>query len=252
MTVFTCADTFEAMMTCVYDAWASRLGHANVRLQTEPVFQQELFCDYIPVKADPEKAGKVAFAIRSRISCEAWRQVYLAAMSCGEDRLDVIYRFLILGFARGGCALEMLSAPPVMRLLELSRRAGHEADHFREFVRFVSLGGQAYAAHLEPKCNITSVLAEYFADRMPSEHWLLIDDRRRIAAVHPKDEAFYMTVLSGEDLAGLREAEAGEDRYPALWKEFFRAVGIAERRNEKCQQNLLPLRFRPHMTEFIP
>ena len=37
MTVFTCEDNFDAMMTCVYEAWASRLGHSNIKLKTEPL-----------------------------------------------------------------------------------------------------------------------------------------------------------------------------------------------------------------------
>ena len=46
MVIFTCSDNFEAMMTCIYDAWAARLGHSNIRLQTEPVGNLELFCEY--------------------------------------------------------------------------------------------------------------------------------------------------------------------------------------------------------------
>ena len=67
MTVFTCEDTFEAMMTCVYDVWASRLGHDNLRLQLEPVWQQGLFCDYVHVDADFSKAAKVVRAIQRKI-----------------------------------------------------------------------------------------------------------------------------------------------------------------------------------------
>ena len=37
MIVFTCEDEFEAMMTCIYDAWSARLVHSNVRLMTEPI-----------------------------------------------------------------------------------------------------------------------------------------------------------------------------------------------------------------------
>ena len=40
MIVFTCCDTFDDMMTCIYDAWAARLGHSNIRLQTEPIYFQ--------------------------------------------------------------------------------------------------------------------------------------------------------------------------------------------------------------------
>ena len=46
MVIFTCKDDFESMMTCIYDAWAARLGHSNIRLLTEPIGNLELFCEY--------------------------------------------------------------------------------------------------------------------------------------------------------------------------------------------------------------
>ena len=49
MTVFTCSDEWEAMMTCIYRAWESGLGHRNIRLELESVLQQELFCNYVHI-----------------------------------------------------------------------------------------------------------------------------------------------------------------------------------------------------------
>lgn len=238
-------------MTCIFEAWASRLGHKNVRLAVEPVAQQELFCTYRHVEADAAKAEKVARSVQKKISWEAYRQMYLAAMSFENDRLDAIYRFLVRGFACGRGVTDMFFCPEVMRVLELSRKAGNEANFFREFTRFTSVDGRVYVSHIEPKCNVTAVVAQHFADRMPSEHWMIIDDGRRIAAVHPKDERFYMTRLSEEEFLRLRATEAKRDLYTDLWKEFFAAIGIEARKNEKCQRNMMPLWYRKHMTEFL-
>lgn len=46
MVVFTCKDRFDDMMTCIYEAWASHLGHNNIKLRTEPLGTMELFCEY--------------------------------------------------------------------------------------------------------------------------------------------------------------------------------------------------------------
>lgn len=35
MVIFTCKDRFDDMMTCIYEAWASHLGHNNIKLRTE-------------------------------------------------------------------------------------------------------------------------------------------------------------------------------------------------------------------------
>lgn len=55
MVVFTCKDRFDDMMTCIYEAWASHLGHNNIKLRTEPLGTMELFCEYRHVEADKEK-----------------------------------------------------------------------------------------------------------------------------------------------------------------------------------------------------
>lgn len=251
MTVYTCRDDLEAMLTCIYDAWAGKMGHKNIRLELEPVFQQEMFCDYIHVEADREKAEKVVRSIQKKISFEAWMQVYYAAMSFETGRLDAIYRFLLLGFAYGGKVTDMLAAEPVMELFRLKRKVGNEMHYFREFTRFTSMDGKVYVAHIEPKCNVTAMVAEHFADRMPSEYWMIIDDNRSIAAVHPKDQPFYMTSLTEKELQTLKRTEEQSDIYTELWKEFFRSIGIEARKNPRCQRNLMPLWYRKHATEFM-
>lgn len=47
-------------MTCIYDAWveALRIGHNQIQVKKEPVFQQTMFDEYIHVDGDAEKAGE--------------------------------------------------------------------------------------------------------------------------------------------------------------------------------------------------
>lgn len=251
MTIYTCENTFEAMMTCIYDAWAGKLGHKNIKLQLEPIVQKELFCDYVYVPADAEKAEKVVRSIQRKISFQAYEQVYMAAMSYEEGKLDTIYRFLLFGFAYGKAVTEMLAAEPVMEILRLKRKVGNETHFFREFVRFHCVEGNVYVSHIEPKCNVVGMVAEHFSDRMPSEYWMIIDDNRRIAAVHPKDEPFYLTELSDEETKRLRGTEKQKDIYTDLWCEFFETIGIEERKNPRCQRTMMPLWYRKHMTEFL-
>ena len=40
MTVYTCKDSFEGILTGVYDAWMSRKGHDNVRLELKGTYHE--------------------------------------------------------------------------------------------------------------------------------------------------------------------------------------------------------------------
>lgn len=251
MIVYTCCDQFEDMMTCIYDAWASGPGHKNLKLKTEPVGNLELFCEYIHVDADSEKTARVVRSIQKKISFEAYQMVFRCAVSRCEDKLDIIYRFLLLGFAYGPRVLDMLQHPAVTSLFEINRRVSNETHLFREFLRFQSIGESVLAAHIEPKSDILTLLAPLFADRMPSENWMIIDDNRRTAAIHPADCDFYLTILSGEELKGLSEAGDNSDPFAELWKGFFETIGIEQRKNPRCQRNHMPLWYRKHVTEFL-
>jgi len=241
-------------MTCIYDAWveALRIGHNQIQVKKEPVFQQTMFDEYIHVDGDAEKAEKVIRSIRRDISDEAYLDVYYATLSAEEDALQAIYNFLRVGFAVGCRVLDYYTNPHVMRILELRRKVGNESHHFREFARFQSLNGKVYVCHLEPKNDVIMLVGRHFADRMPSEHWMIIDDNRRTAVVHPADQPYYLTSLSEEEMSEFlaRESAAKDtDSMTALWKTFFQTIGIKERKNPVCQRNLIPLWYRKHMSE---
>ena len=223
-TVFTCRNEFDAMMTCIYDAWAARLGHSNIRLMTEPVGDLELFCTYRHIEADRRKTQSVIRSICRKISSHAYRMVYQAAMSDEEDKLDAIYRFLVIGFHYGSAVTGFLQEPPVMRLMELARKTSNEAHSHREFIRFSNMEHNVLVG-----C-------------------MIIDLRRMTAVVHPCDTEYYLTSLTPEETERL--SKPPDDPFTDLWRIFFDSITIKERKNPVCQRNLLPLWYRKHMPEF--
>lgn len=249
-TVFTCNDSLESMMTCIYEAYASRLGHRRIRLELEPVRQPELFCRYLSVETDEKKAFTVVRSIKEKISAKAWQTVFQTAMSWRPDRPDLIYRFLLLGFHHGPAVTDMIQYEAVSRIYDVSRSVYREAHLFREFIRFACTSQNILVSHIEPKSNILSLTAPHFCGRMPSENWIILDDNRKLAAIHPADQDFYLTHVTDRELALLRQTEKA-DACSALWKEFFHSVSIHQRYNPRCQRSLMPLRYRHHMTEYL-
>lgn len=239
-------------MTCIYDAWSYALdhGHGSLRLEREPIYQQSLFDEYVHVDADLEKTEKVVRSIKKQISGQAYMYVFYASLSEEEDALQAIYNFLRVGFAVGNRVCDMYTNQHVMRMLELKRRVGNESHYFREFARFTSLDNMVYVCHIEPKNNVVMLVGEHFADRMPSEHWMIIDDKRKIAVVHPKDEDNYLRYLTEDEFSVLCQTEDYEDRYTDMWRSFFKAISIKERENIACQRNLFPIWMRKHAVEF--
>lgn len=249
MTVFVCGEEPEDIWCAIYDAWMSRLGHRNVRI--EPAGQnRELFCDYREVHTSGEKAEKVTDSIRRKLSEAVYEEVFKAALSRDPFRADKIYRFLIYGFAIGPKAADMLQIPAVFELFQITRRLEREYGHLREFVRFSQMKEGILLGRIAPENDLVVLLAPHFSDRMPSENWILYDAPRKKAAVHQADRGWVLMRTVSEAWQQRLERETDEAVFENLWRTFHTSIAIEQRRNPRCQQNLLPLRFRPYMTEF--
>ena len=252
MRIFVCKDRYENIMTCIYDAWEWSLknGHENMKIMKEPIIQPSLFDEYVYIDEDKEKSLKVTNSIISKISKEAYACVYYATL-LKEDVLDDIYRFLRIGFKVGNNVTKMLTETSVIRMMEIRRQVYREMSFFREFIRFNSIGGNVYVAHIEPKNNIAYMTAEHFADRMPSENWIIVDDTRRLAVIHPKDEEIYISYLNEKEMQALKTTEQYNDKYTSLWQTFFDSIAIKQRENYRCQRNHFPIWMRKHVVEFM-
>lgn len=253
MYIYTAKNNIEDMLCCIYTAWEKALvcGHDNIRLMKEPVLQTTLFDEYVHTDYDEEKYEKVVRSIKRKISDNAFFHIYYALLSYEEDSLDASYRFLIKAFKVGADIMYQYNIPEVARLLELKRSVSNEAHYFREFARFNSLDNRLYICHLEPKSDIIAILGNHFADRMPSEDWMIIDDNRQTAVIHAKNSENYMRILTDDEMVRLRKTELMNDEYTDMWKAFFDAIAIKQRTNYKCQRNLMPLWMRKHATEFM-
>ncbi len=137
-----------------------------------------------------------------------------------------------------------------MRYVELRRKVGNECHHFREFARFESLNGSVYVSHLEPKSDVIMLVGRHFADRMPSEHWMIIDDKRKTACVHPKDGTNYLRYLTDEEFETLRKTEEYRMNIPICGRHFSMRLESKRGRNYICQRNLFPIWKRKHAVEF--
>lgn len=257
-TVFLCEDTPDGIFTAVYDAWGSGLGHRNVALAINGYFNYSLFARYRAVSTDYEKSFKVARSLKNKLSRQVFAMAYYAALSEPPDKADAIYRFLVLAFRHGAKIVSMLGLPEVQSVFALRRKVGNEAHYFKEFIRFSDTGAGTLFGKIHPKCNVLPLVAPHFSDRMPSENWVLLDETRNLAVIHPANQEWFLTPVSKdpdqpESALGYLPPQntESEDQYRSLWKVFHKTIAIKERINPRCQNNQLPLWYRRNMTEFI-
>ena len=239
-------------MTCIYDAWseALRIGHDQIQLKKEPILQQTMFDEYVHVDGDNVKAEKVIRSVRRDISDEAYLDVYYATLSAEEDALQAIYNFLRVGFAVGSKVLEQYSNPHVMRMFGTSAEVGNESIILMNLHDSSRWTERSMSVIWNQKSDVIMLVGRHFADRMPSEHWMIIDDNRKTACVHPKDGTNYLRYLTDDEFESLRKTEQYEDEYTEMWKTFF-SGGCDQREGELCvSAELFPIWKRKHAVEF--
>lgn len=250
MVVYQCSDSFDGILCGVYDAWMSRLGHDNVRLALADTGNLEMFVEYRTVEETKEKLDKVIHAIRQKIGLEVYRQIYQVSLSRDEEKADRIYRYLISGFRYGARVVDMLQLPEVYEVFQMCRFIGNEAHLLIEFARFAEMEEGILLCRVGPKNDVIVLMAPHFADRLSCENWIIYDENRKKAVVHPANGQWLL--MNMDDLSWRERMSKGTDEavYADLWKAFHRGIAIKERTNYVCQRTHLPLRYRPYMTEF--
>lgn len=251
-TVLLCEDDLESIYSAVYEAFVLKLDPKKTHIQLDGQESMEFFTEYIYVDRDEEKAGKVAKALVRRFGQNVYEHLTYILCHESEKRVDVFYHVIELGLSMKypETIFSHLGNPWVMEGFEMKRRASKEILHLFGFLRFEELQNGILFARFHPKTDCILFLARHFADRLPSENFIIYDEKREKCIIHPYRSEWYLrTKVKAETFVGLEESDA-QHFFEMLYKEFCRTIAIQERKNEKLQQNMLPLHFRDCMVEF--
>lgn len=250
-TILVCEDSFEGILTGIYEAYDRKLSHDDVIIETGGEENFRLFSEYIEIKADEEKAVKVSRSLRRMLGDEVVYDLHNALASEDAERGNAVYHTVVEALnGKGRNVMSYLQNDSVRKVFELSRNVWVEIHHMYGFLRFEELEGGILYAAIAPKNNIISRLMPHFADRFPLENFVIYDEKRNIYAMHPAKSQWFL--VREQDVDDRTEVKVSEDegRMQELFKSFIRTIAIESRTNEKLQLNMLPLRFRPYMTEF--
>lgn len=258
MYTYICENSIDGILTGVYNAYADRHSLREIHLTVHEPENLSLFTQYIPVRTDSEKASKVARTLKARFGQDFYETIYQAAMSgdvpgkSSMDKADAIYETIALALASGDGAKTLLSLaePCVFRVFELCRATGREAMHLLGFVRFQELENGILFSKIHPNHHVLPILGEHFSDRLPEENFLIYDENRKLALVHPAGEHFFLTDADALDLDATEQFSANETQFQELWVTFFHSITIDARKNEKLQSQMIPKRFQRDTVEF--
>lgn len=254
--VLICEDSAEAVFTAIYQVYAQRLPRERVRVQIGEDDNYRLFARYKTVETDVGQALKVVRTLRRQFGEDVYKDLCMALAAEDRDKAQAVYKTVEWGLkaaleGRRERITDHLTDDHVRRVMELSRRANNELMHMRGFLRFQELEQGVLFARIGPRDNILAMLTPHFADRLSGENFVIYDDKRHLAALHPARGQWYL-VHDAQDVGEALDGRCSEEEklYGELFHHFCNKISINERENQDLQRNMLPLRFRKYMTEF--
>ncbi len=193
------------------DCELSRVKNALIKYSGKSILNQTEIC----LKAQDENALKIAF--------------------------DYCYQTLKYRSDISGC----LSFDAVSEFFITVRKVLNERHRALGFLRFsVTKNGIMYAP-FSPDNDIIDMVSPHFYQRLNKTPFVIHDLKRNKVAISNGEQVFYTQTTCKAELT----LSENEEAFLSLWKKYFSAVNIVERKNLRCQANFLPKKYRPFMPE---
>lgn len=252
MIIFTYDNTFEGLLTVVFDAYARRTFPDEILPEEQPL---PLFHDeVIRVYTDDTKANRVWKALEKKLSKSALNVLTTTWLSEQPEAALLLFRYIRKAIDAPKSIELNFGDPDVIDLTKLWQKVGRERMHIIQFLRFQKAADGTFFSAVEPIYNVLPLTLEFLKDRFADQRWLIYDLRRRYGFYYDLKEVTEVRFDQEEDhlLTGLlREdiMDKDEKLFQQLWKQYFKSTAIKERSNPKLHRQHMPARFWKYMTE---
>jgi probable DNA metabolism protein len=234
--------SFEGFLCCVFESFVRRELPFAVWPAAE---EQATLYPSAEILTDPAKADRVFTAYCKKLGGAGRRLLLTVFLSGAPDKELALLRFLHLAFQEGPRTLALLGHEDVAPIYAMDKAIGREVEHLMGFVRFEEAGGMLGAV-IHPKNHVLPLLRGHFCSRYPEEDFLIYDATHGAALLQ---RAHHAELLQLDAPLTLPSPDEKESYYQALWKQFYRTLAIAARRNEALRRQMCPKRFWADMTE---
>ncbi|ASU33090.1 TIGR03915 family putative DNA repair protein [Mucilaginibacter xinganensis] len=244
--------TFEGLLTAIFEIYDRRLTVVN--LQKDGTGSSALFEDELQIITDDARANRVLKGLKTRLSANGVQRVYIAHFAGMEHEENNIAGYIRYAFDTQQNIEDDYGNKYVQRISQIVQMMRREKHRMEAFVRFQKLQDDTYYAAVEPDFNVLPLLIRHFKNRYADQKWMIYDVKRNYGIYYDlHDTEFVAMEFSASAPAGNAIAvfSEHEETYQHLWKNYFRSVNIASRKNTKLHLRHIPKRYWKHLTEKI-
>jgi probable DNA metabolism protein len=244
MKLFIYDNTFEGLLTAIYDGFYSKEPPTYIYGSTDtntPLLLGEI----IEIITNNYKFKKVKSAIINKVDFFALKKLYMVFLSNDKDKAMVIFKYLKIAFKLGDDVHNFLNIDEVRLVEDINRRVSIESHRFEGFIRFNYIDEKFLYASIEPDNDIVELLGDHFKNRFSKEYFIIHDISREKALIY---NGFSYEIIS-MDKETYEKLKSHDDEYANLWKTYFKSTTIEERKNIKLQCRMMPKRYWKHILE---
>ena len=240
MNVYCTDGTEEAFYTAAFSAYADR----DCVVASAARLQLPLGAAVTEVRADPEKCERVKKKVRT-IDPRAEQDISLVLRRGADTREMTALCYLRLLVRTGAPVRDMRAHPAVIEMWDERGKVTQEAHRFTGFLRFAEGANGVFYAPFAPDNDVLELILPHFVRRFAAQAFVIHDTVRRKAGMYNGRDC--VIALTDEQVSVSLSAQ--EDYFCGLWKEYYRAVNIAQRPHEKQMRGYMPRRYWKFMPE---
>jgi probable DNA metabolism protein len=239
--------TYEGLLSAIFESY--RLRTIPLRIVPEDQHQQSLFDQVITVNTNDDEARRVIRGLEKKCGKKASRLIYRCFLSEKPGVEMLINHFIRTAMVNPNNVLENYRDEKILKLHQIDKQIGREVHRMHAFVRFQETKDGMMVSIIEPDFNVLPLIGKHFVDRYPAFEWLIYDGQRRYG-IHFKDSLSYITFSETQHRYLADDVlTCAETQYQHLWRSYFRAVDIPERRNLKLHVQHVPKRYWKYLIE---
>jgi len=242
--------SFEGILTAVFEIYARKLKY--VKMLPNGTYSGALFTDELTIVTDENRARRVLQGLTKKIASAGVQRLYAAHLAEILEEDNPIVGYMRYVFDNEKNIEDDYGNRYVLRVSELVRMVRREKHRMEAFIRFQKLKDETFYATVDPDFNVLPLILKHFRKRYADQKWIIYDTRRAFGLYYDLHQVEYITLDFSEEGVGksiVSKYESDEGIYQVLWKEYFKSVNIASRKNNKLHLRHVPKRYWKNLTE---
>lgn len=254
MIIFVFDNTFEGLLTSVFEAHSRRVFPDALFPEGEPLplFHDEVFT----VITEEEKAKRVWRGLQKKLSSGALSCLAQCWLAEEAETPMLLFRYIRKAIDAPRSIETNFADPDVLEFSRMWKRVDWERLRMLQFIRFQKAADGTFFAAVEPEKNALPLAIDHFKDRFADQPWLIYDIKRAYGFYYDLKEVRQVTFEEGSReghlVTGMLDEslmDKDEKLFQQLWKTYFKAICIKERLNPRKHKQDMPVRYWKHMTE---